>query len=156
MLVLRRPTEGERRWPARRICGLPGDGAYTVLEVATPIGMHLELPVLFLATPSLWLLDATSDGEPGALSKTPPLILNRMFQVGDHIDQRFVDIVAENEVHNLITACKKTIIELTRAVATHSGALSEIALEQQQWLDAADRRARAKESMDEFARWWGR
>jgi len=95
-----------------------------------------ELPVLAVATPNLWLLDATAPSQPPPLQPVQHLILGRMFQLEEHVEYRLVDVVSEAGVPALITACKSVITELKSRVAANAYALMSIGDQQRADLDA--------------------
>jgi hypothetical protein len=94
-----------------------------------------ELPVLAIATPGLWLLDATNPSHSPPLRQTQHLILGRMFQLEEHVEYRFVDVVTEGGVPALIAGCKSVITELKLRVAANAEALMSIGDQQRADLD---------------------
>jgi len=103
-----------------------------------------ELPVLIVATPHLWLHDATAPVA-SSLSRTPSLLLTRMFQVEARVEPRLVDIVSENAVPDFISACRSTIRELEKRLKRHAPTLADIAQRQRSELEEAELREVARE-----------
>jgi hypothetical protein len=107
--------------------------------------MLFEMPVLVVATPTLWLYDAVAP-QKAPLASTPSLILARTFELPDRTEHRLVDVVTEVGVPSFIEACRKTFEDLKARVSTHAEALVQIAKKQRGDLDMVmlNRSARAR------------
>lgn len=90
-----------------------------------------DLPVLILATPHLWLFDATN---PSQLSRCASVLLLRQFEVENRVDYRLVDVVTEAAVPDFIEACRATLGELAARVHRHANEMLAVAERQVQEL----------------------
>lgn len=98
--------------------------------------VEIKFPTIVVATPHLYTFDPLS----GALEKTQSLILREMYEVGGEVHARYVDVVTEAEVPNLIARHRAAARALCTAVDEGAHAISAIVDDQrgqQQRLDNA-------------------
>lgn len=96
--------------------------------------VEIKFPTIVVATPHLYTFDPLS----GALAKTQSLILREMYEVGGEVHARYVDVVTEAEIRNLMARYRAAARALCTAVDEGAYEISAIVDEQrgrQQRLD---------------------
>lgn len=105
--------------------------------------LEVKFPTIVIATPQLYTFDALTN----TLEGTPRLILREMYEVGGEIHARYVDVVTEKEIPNLMLRYREAARALRTACDEGAGELSKIVEEQRMSQEKLDREAAAKGSL---------
>jgi hypothetical protein len=105
-----------------------------VLERSASAGVRqlhimIDVPVLVLATPHLWLFDAAN---PADLRKSGSLLLLRQFEVGSGVEHRLVDVVTEAALPAFIASCRDTLDGLLQRAQSNANEILAVAERQTQ------------------------
>ncbi|MBV8757095.1 MAG: hypothetical protein JO257_07470 [Deltaproteobacteria bacterium] len=116
-----------------------GSALYALRHPADAPLLRLEIkfPTIVIATPELRTFDPLTN----TLEKTQSLTLREMYEVGGEVHARYVDVVTEGEIPNLMARYRKAARALRAACDQGAGELSKIVAEQrtrQQTLDLQD------------------
>lgn len=97
--------------------------------------LEIKLPTVVIATPHLYTYDPLS----GELEKTPSLILREMYEVGGEIHARYLDVVTEAEIPNLMKRYREAARRLREACDSGQWQLETIVDEQRARQEKIDR-----------------
>jgi hypothetical protein len=97
--------------------------------------LEVKFPTIVIATPQLYTFDPLTN----TLGKTPSLTLREMYEVGGEVHARYVDVVTENEIPNLMSRYREAARALRTACDQGAGELSEIVEEQRMRQEKLDR-----------------
>jgi hypothetical protein len=105
--------------------------------------LQIIFPTIVIATPQLYTFDALTN----KLEKTQSLILREMYEVGGEVHARYVDVVTENEIPNLMLRHRDAARALRKACDEGAGELSRIVDEQRLRQEKLDRETAEKDSL---------